>query len=140
MESVFHTQRRVEFADTDAAGITHFSVFFQFMEEAEHEFLRARGLSVILEDAEGTLSWPRVSAHCDFISAVRFEDVLDIDVGILRLGSKSVTYKFTFSCGGRPVAGGQMTAVCCRFDPDGTPRSVPIPQWIADKLIAAPGS
>lgn len=138
MDTAFHTQRRVEFADTDAAGIAHFSVFFTFMEQVEHEFLRARGVSVVIEDAEGMLSWPRVSAHCDFISAVRFEDVLDVELGISRLGSKSVTYKFSFTCGGRPVATGHMTSVCCRFGADGTPHSVPIPQWIAEKLVATP--
>jgi 4-hydroxybenzoyl-CoA thioesterase/acyl-CoA thioester hydrolase len=140
MEAIFHTQRRVEFADTDAAGIAHFSVFFTFMEQAEHEFMRARGVSVVIEEPAGMLSWPRVSAHCDFISAVRFEDVLDIELSIARLGSKSVTYKFSFSCGGRPVASGHMTSVCCRFSPDGTPHSIPIPQWIAEKLVATPGS
>src|SRR5688572_30626127 len=44
--STYKTSRRIEFRDTDAAGIAHFSVFFTFMEEAEHEFLRHVGLSV----------------------------------------------------------------------------------------------
>ena len=46
MSQVFKTERRVEFRDTDAAGIVHFSVFFAYMEQAEHEFLRSLGLSV----------------------------------------------------------------------------------------------
>ena len=54
--------RRVEFRDTDAAGLAHFSTYFTFMEEAEHEFLRRRGLSVLMHDADGPLSWPRVAA------------------------------------------------------------------------------
>ena len=33
-------QRRVEFSETDAAGIVHFSNFFRYMEGAEHAFLR----------------------------------------------------------------------------------------------------
>ncbi len=36
----FYSSRRVEFCHTDAAGIMHFSVFFQFMEQVEHEMLR----------------------------------------------------------------------------------------------------
>jgi 4-hydroxybenzoyl-CoA thioesterase/acyl-CoA thioester hydrolase len=132
-------QRRVEFRDTDAAGIAHFSVFFNYMEEAEHDFLRKRGLTVFLQDEEGTLSWPRVSVHCDYISSVKFEDVLEIAVEIARLGSKSVTYKFKFSAGDRLVANGVMTSVCCRFNPDGTPRSVPIPAWIVERLTASSG-
>ena len=29
--------RRVQFYETDAGGIVHFSVYFRYMEEAEHE-------------------------------------------------------------------------------------------------------
>ena len=49
MPQSFRTSRRVEFRDTDAAGIVHFSVFFTWMEAAEHELLRSLGLSVVLE-------------------------------------------------------------------------------------------
>ena len=41
----FRATRRIEFCDTDMAGMVHFSNFFRFMEFAEQEFLRARGLS-----------------------------------------------------------------------------------------------
>ena len=39
--STFTTTRRVEFGDTDMAGIMHFANFFRFMESAETEFLRS---------------------------------------------------------------------------------------------------
>ena len=52
----FRTTRRVEFCDTDMAGIAHFSNFFRWMESAEVEFLRQRGLSVKLEVALPALS------------------------------------------------------------------------------------
>ena len=42
----FTTTRRVEFGDTDMAGIMHFANFFRFMEAAEPDFLRSLGLSV----------------------------------------------------------------------------------------------
>ena len=38
--------RRVEFCDTDMAGIVHYSNFFRYMEVAEHEFFRSLGFSV----------------------------------------------------------------------------------------------
>jgi 4-hydroxybenzoyl-CoA thioesterase/acyl-CoA thioester hydrolase len=139
MDAVYQTQRRVEFRDTDAAGIVHFSVFFNYMEEAEHAFLRQRGMTVFMQDDEGAVSWPRISAHCDYISPLKFEDVVEIAVAISRLGTKSVTYKFTFSTAGRPVANGTVTTVCCRFNPDGSVRSVPIPAWIV-KRLSQPGS
>jgi 4-hydroxybenzoyl-CoA thioesterase/acyl-CoA thioester hydrolase len=134
MSQPFKTKRRVEFHHTDAAGIMHFAVFFNFMEEAEHEFLRHLGLSVLARDEQGTISWPRVAARCDYQSAVRFEDVLDIEIRIVRVGKKSVTYEFSFSHDAIAVATGQMTSVCCRFKPDGVPKSVDIPAWIRQKL------
>ncbi len=45
----FRTTRRVEFRDTDMAGIMHFSAFFTTLESVEHEFLRSLGLSVVME-------------------------------------------------------------------------------------------
>ena len=48
MQVPYRTCRRVEFRDTDAAGIMHFSTYFTYMEEVEHEFLRSLGTSVDL--------------------------------------------------------------------------------------------
>jgi 4-hydroxybenzoyl-CoA thioesterase/acyl-CoA thioester hydrolase len=136
MTDQFKVSRRVEFRDTDMAGMAHFSVFFVYMEQAEHELLRHLGLSVVLADDQGPLSFPRVAARCDYQRAVKFEDVLDIEVAIVRLGDKSITYEFNFSHQDHPVANGQTTTVCCRFQPDGIPTSISIPSWIADKLAA----
>ena len=120
MKQHYQTTRRIEFRDTDAAGMAHFSVFFVFMEQAEHELLRHLGLSVMLADEQGPISFPRVAARCDYQRAVKFEDVLDIEVAIVRLGKKSITYEFNFSHQGRPVASGQTTTVCCRLKHDGS--------------------
>ena len=129
--------RRVEFRDTDAAGIVHFSVYFAMMEEAEHEFLRRRGLSVQTNDDGGPIGWPRVAARCEYLSAARFEDELLIDVVLERLGEKSATYAFAVHCGTRPVARGEMTSVCCRLADGRPPQSIAIPAWIRTKLVGA---
>ena len=118
----FKTNRRVEFRDTDAAGIVHFSAFFVYMEQAEHEMLRHVGLSVILEDADGPISWPRVSASCDYRNPAKFEDVLEVEVSVNRLTQRSVTYGFRFSRDETLIASGSITAVCCRIKPDGSHR------------------
>lgn len=131
-------QRRIEFRDTDAAGIAHFSTYFNFMEEAEHEFLRRRGLSVFMHDAEGTLSWPRVAAKCDYSSAVKFEDVITIETTLARVGAKSVTFLFQFTHDGREIAKGEITAVCCRIFPDAPPKGIAIPTEMRAKLTGSP--
>jgi acyl-CoA thioester hydrolase len=134
MPEPFRTTRRVEFRDTDAAGIMHFSAFFGYMEEAEHELLRSLGLSVIQPDGEGTLSWPRVSAECNFERPLKFEEEFRVEVRLARLGTKSVTYGFRFTRGGAGIAAGFITAVCCRISSDGPPVAIAIPPWIHDRL------
>src|SRR4051794_22523490 len=134
MATTFVTTRRVEFSDTDAAGIMHFVAFFRMMEQAEHELLRSVGLSVVTHDAAGKISWPRVNAKCDFQSAARFEDLLEIEVRIARLGKTSVTYSHRFRCGGEQLATGEITAVCCRMREGKPPKSIAIPAAIAKKL------
>jgi acyl-CoA thioester hydrolase len=138
--SGFHATRRVEFRDTDAAGIAHFSAFLFYMESVEHEWLRQQGLSVMpggsvsAGEVASPISWPRVSVGCDFSSSVRFEDVLDVRMRVARLGTKSVTYEFEFTCGGRPVAKGRTVAVCCRISAGNEPQGIPIPEPLAEKL------
>ena len=135
MTTSFTTTRRVEFRDTDAAGIMHFSVFFTAMESAETEFLSSRGLSVVmLHEETGEIAFPRVAAHCEYQSPVRFEDLYQIEVRVERIGEKSITYEFKFTHDGQPVAVGEMTSVCCRFAADGTPTSIPIPETVLSKL------
>jgi 4-hydroxybenzoyl-CoA thioesterase/acyl-CoA thioester hydrolase len=88
----FTTRRRVEFRDTDAAGIAHFSAFFFWMESVEHELLRAAGVAVVDRDVAGSeASWPRVSAECDYTSSVRFGDELEVVAGIVSIGRTSLT-------------------------------------------------
>ena len=130
----FHTKRRVEFRDTDAAGIVHFSAFFVYMEQAEHEMLRSLGLSVAAHDDEGEISWPRIAASCEFLNPARFEEVLDVEVVVDRLGRKSVTYTFSFTRDDTPIARGSTTAVCCRIRSGLPPQSMEIPAWFSHQL------
>lgn len=125
MPETFTTTRRVEFRDTDAAGIMHFASIMALMEEAEHEFLRHVSLPLFRGHEDGHISWPRVSAQCDFKSPARFEDSINISVGVKRIGRRSVTYQFLLDCDGRPIAEGSMTSACC-FVNDGKIESVDI--------------
>ena len=132
----FTTRRRVEFRDTDAAGIAHFSAFFFWMESAEHELLRAAGVPVIDRGADGIdVSWPRVSAACDYTAAVRFGDELDIAVTVA-VGRSSATYAFTFLHAGRSVACGRVVAVHCLMHPGRKPEPVPVPADVVARLAA----
>ena len=130
----FHITRRVEFHETDMAGIVHFSNFFRYMEFAEREFLRERGISFTLPWEGERLGFPRVSASCDYVRPARFDDMLDIAVTIDRLGEKSVTYAFEFARGGEVLARGKVTSVCCRVGPDHALEAIAIPASYRQRL------
>jgi len=123
----FRYLRRVEFGDTDMAGIMHFSNFFRFMEAAETAFLRNLGASVAWQTPAGRFGFPRVSAACDYQWPARFEDDLTITVGIEKLGRSSVSYIHEFSCGGRTIAVGRITSVFCTHDGDHGMKSQSLP-------------
>lgn len=131
--------RRVEFSDTDMAGIAHFSRFFLWMEQAEHEFLEKRGLTVVFEQDGEKHGFPRVSASCDYLKPVRYRDVLHIAVHLESIGRSSLQYRFEFWLQGdaSPVAVGKVTTCHCKMTAAGM-RSAPIPDWMREKLENAP--
>lgn len=137
MTQSFRTTRRVEFADTDMAGIVHFANFFRYMEAAEVDFLRSRGLSVKLEWEGQKVSFPRVAASCDYLRPARFEDLLDVTVRVVRIGRKSVTYAFEFFKNEELLARGQITAVCCRVQVDQPLQAIEIPASLRERLEPA---
>lgn len=140
MPHEFHTQRRIEFADTDLAGIVHFARFFIFMETAEHEFLRSLGASVDMTIDGKKIGWPRLAASCEYLSPAKFEDILDIHLTVARKGTKSMTYKFEFTHHARIVARGQVSSACCVIESGSKIKAIPIPDLIAEKIQEAPAS
>jgi YbgC/YbaW family acyl-CoA thioester hydrolase len=136
MTEPFRTTRRVEFVDTDMAGIAHFSNFFRWMESAEAEFLRARGLTFKLPWDGQELGFPRVSAACDYFMPVFFEDVLEVAVRVENVGRKSVTYGFEFTRDGEVLARGRVSCVCCRVLAEHRLESVEIPASLRARLEA----
>ncbi|GAB5402090.1 MAG: thioesterase family protein [Aureliella sp.] len=135
MAKVFTSNRRVEFCETDAAGIAHFSALMCYMEQAEHAMLRSLGTSVVQPLDDGWhLSWPRVHVGCDYQGVARFEDELEIDVQVAKLGNKSVTYVITIKNAGKAIATGRVVAVCCRVKVGQPLESTPIPAPLAEQL------
>lgn len=140
----FRVQRRVEFNETDMAGLMHFSNFFRFMETAEHAFFRSLGFSIARHDAHPRLGWPRVHAHCDYSKPVFFEDVVEVHLLVAEKRSRGLTFHFHFrKLNADPpveVARGSITTVCVTHEPDGQMRAVPIPADVATKIEVAPVS
>lgn len=134
----FVTTRRVEFCDTDLAGIVHFANFYRYMEQAEHAFFRAHGLKIHGFLPNGTkYGWPRVNAMCSFHAPAYYEQLVEIRITIVRRSPRSLTTKYDFSHGDVPLANGEMKTAFCVFPQGETMRSTNLPDDIAAALDAA---
>jgi YbgC/YbaW family acyl-CoA thioester hydrolase len=121
-------RRRVQFYETDAAGIVHFSNFFRYMEEAEHALWRENGISIW--PADPTHGWPRVAASFDYKRPLRFEDEFEVRLEVSRISTRSMTYACRIICRDEVVAEGGMTIVCVQRAADQSMRAAPIPEAI----------
>lgn len=134
--AVFRHSIMVEFAETDGAGVVHFSNYLRYMERVEHAFWRSLGQSVVTDAMEGHISFPRVKVDCEYLKPARFEDSLEGELTVGRIGERSVTFHIAFSVGGQAAARGSMVAVCCRVVPMKSMESIAIPDFIRKPLEA----
>jgi YbgC/YbaW family acyl-CoA thioester hydrolase len=130
-------KRRVEFAETDMAGQVHFSVFFRYMEEAEHAIWRKAGMRIAAEGR--THQWPRISAQCDFKSRLRVDDEFEVRTEMAKVTNRTIQWAHTMLKGDTLVAQGSVTAVCVQLQPDGTFKAVEMPADIVNRLRQAVG-
>ncbi len=130
--SEFRLTRRVQFYETDTAGIVHFSVFFRYMEEAEHAMWRAAGLSIAPTGAN--IGFPRVATSFEFLRPLRFEDEFDVVLRITRKSTKSLTYAATVELDGVAAARGTLTVACVSKRPGEPMQGMAIPSDIADRF------
>jgi acyl-CoA thioester hydrolase len=145
MPCEFRMTHRVEFADTDMAGIIHFTSYFRYLEVTEHAFFRSLGFSIDTRRAGLDVGWPRVHVSCDFQRPLRFEDEVEAHLRVMAKGRSSITYDFSFRKVNDPampeVARGRLKVVCTALDPEsGQMRAVPIPEVISNRIEVAPSA
>jgi acyl-CoA thioester hydrolase len=114
--------------------MAHFAAFFRYMEEAEHAWWRAAGMTIHDPDAE--LKWPRVSAAFDFKRPLRFEDEFEVQVSIAAVTARTIQYDHTVVRGSDAIGTGSITAACVRREADGTMKAVEIPADVIARLRA----
>ncbi len=133
MAKTFRIKRRVQFAETDMAGVLHFATYYRYMEEVEHALWRCVGHSVMTLDGEEYIGWPRVSTQCKYFAPARFEDEIELVLNVAEVADQAVTYEIAFMLAGRRIAAGSAKAVCCRIR-QGTFEAISIPQELRTQL------
>jgi acyl-CoA thioester hydrolase len=133
--SEYRSPRRVQFYETDAAGIVHFSWYFRYMEEAEHALWRQAGLSIHPADSE--IGWPRVAASFEFRRPLRFEDEFDVRLRVAEITSRTIRYTCLIAQGDTTIANGDLTIACVRKRANEPMKSIDIPPEIAGRFQVA---
>ena len=99
-------RRRLEWMDTDAAGIWHHSTVIRWAEDAETELHRQLG---IVSRTFGAT--PRVNIDFNFGAPLRFDDEVDVTLVVASMGETSITYRVSVDRDGETLAAGKMVAV-----------------------------
>jgi acyl-CoA thioester hydrolase len=145
MAHEFTYTRRIEFADTDAAGVAHFAAFFRFMEEAEHAFYRSLGSSAYRVGEDSVEGMPRVSVRCDYLRPARYADELQVRLRVREMTAKAIGYDVRFEVReeGEPVtvARGEMKVVhVARAHGDRDWTVTELPAELRERIEVAPES
>ena len=87
----FSAFTRVGFSDTDAQGIVYYGRYMPYFDLARVEYLRA--LDLLRTDPQGEQFVAR-ALQVEYLAPARFDDELEIDVRIARIGTSSVTFEW----------------------------------------------
>lgn len=105
-------QRRVEWIDSDPAGIAHWTTALRLVESTETDLHERLG---ILEYTYGAM--PRVHVSANFRHELRVFRAVNVHLQVVHVGTASLRYRFAISDGGDEVAvEGELVAVC--IDPE----------------------
>lgn len=131
----FTAQRNARFAESDAAGVIHFSCFALYVEEAEHDLLATLGFPVQLRGTEA-LHWPRVSFEASYTGPLLPFEKVQVELDPEEVGERSIfwAWKILKTSDGEEVAAGSMKTVCCRSSASGL-TSTPLPADLKTALM-----
>jgi acyl-CoA thioester hydrolase len=117
----------VYWEDTDAGGVVYYANYLKFMERARSEWLRARGFEQdVLRDEAGVVFVVR-RVEIDYLSPARFNDQLDVSVGLHEVGRASLGVRQELMRGSTRLARAEVTLACVdavRFKPVKMPATI----------------
>lgn len=120
MPASIELERRLRWADADAAGRLHFPRIFELVEEAESELVRTLGWPM---NRSMGYDFPRVHVECRFLRVLELDAPFRLRLAIGKLGRTSFRYDFHVLNADNEVAlEGTMTVVTLQ---DGKPVEIP---------------
>jgi acyl-CoA thioester hydrolase len=113
-------ERRLRWADADAAGRLHFPRIFEIVEEAESELVRR--IEWPMNRSMG-YDFPRVHLECRFLRVLALDSPFRLRLTVDKLGHTSIRYLYqVFDADEELAIEGTMTIVVLQ---DGKPTEIP---------------
>ena len=81
---------RIYFEDTDSGGVVYHSNYLKFMERARTEWLRSLQLNQADLKKKDKIMFVVANVNIDYKKAARFNDELDIETSINKIGASRV--------------------------------------------------
>jgi acyl-CoA thioester hydrolase len=136
----FRVQERVRWSDCDPLGIIYYGAYIRFFEAAEHEMFREAGLTYDVMRVQRHVQLPRKAFEVEFHSPAQMDELLDVEVGVSRIGTSAITMRFEAyrSSDRTHRATGSLTVVCVVKDGTLNPTITkgPLPDFVKDALKA----
>jgi acyl-CoA thioester hydrolase len=131
----FSATTRVAFSDTDAQGVVYYGRYMPYFDLARVEYHRS--LDMLRSDAQDREFVMR-AMHVEYHMPARFDDLIEVDVRIKRIGTSSVTYEFAAYLEGETLA---VTATQTAVLVDLSERKpCPVPDWWRDRIMGFEGA
>ena len=120
MTEPFRLRLRVRYGECDAQGVVFNARWGEYVDVAATEYTRALFGGV---PAASELDWRLVKQTMEWHAPARYDDILDIRVRTLRVGTTSFAFATEFTRDG--VALAECETIYVAIHPDGTKRPVP---------------
>jgi acyl-CoA thioester hydrolase len=120
MPASIELERRLRWADADAAGRLHFPRIFEIIEEAESELVRSIGWPM---NRSMGYDFPRVHLECRFLRVLTLDSPFRLRLTVGKLGRTSIRYDYqVFNADEEVAIEGTMTLVVLQ---NGKPTEIP---------------
>jgi acyl-CoA thioester hydrolase len=130
----FSATTRVGFSDTDAQGVVYYGRYMPYFDLARVEYHRSLDM---LRAEPQEREFVMRAMHVEYHRPARFDDVIEVDVRISRIGTTSVTYEFAAYLEGETLAvtASQITVLVDLAER----KPSPIPGWWRERIRALEG-
>jgi acyl-CoA thioester hydrolase len=126
-------QLRINWGDTDRAGIVFYPNYFKWFDIAAHQFFRSIGLSPSMLEEKHHVIIPLLDARCSFKKPLLYDDVITIKTTVSEINKR--TFKFTHKVYNDEIRAGHGFEIrAWAKKEDGKLSTVPIPNDIREKL------